>query len=99
MSDNDRQPIKLHRGNDDTVLSLGNAGHPYLKLPPRYEQHNLLGVSISAETKPKVYGLTEGQEFIGREGWVSIIYAWPLSEVGLPDNEKMENEEKPYKEE
>ncbi len=97
MTDKEK-PIKLHRGSDNPVLSLGGAGHPYLKLPPQYEQQNLLQVNITSDNKPKVYGLTAGQQYTGREGWVSVIYAWPLAEVGLPD-EANEEEETPYTEE
>lgn len=93
MAQDSKKPIKLHRDNkNDPVLSLGNADHPYLKLPPRYEQTTMLGVNISSKSKPKVYGIKEGTEYVGKAGWVSIVYAFPLSEVGIETEVKSEED-------
>jgi hypothetical protein len=100
MSEDSTKPIKLHRdAKNDPVLSLGNAEHPYLKLPPRYEQTTMLGVNITSKSKPKVYGIKEGTEYVGKAGWVSIVYAFPLSEVGIDTETTEENEDKPFEEE
>jgi len=97
MTNQRKKPIRLHRGGN-VVLPVGNTKHPYLKLPPRYEQENDLGITIGHGVEPKVYGILPGHEFIGREGWVSIVYAFKLSDVALEQNNK-NNEEKPYEEE
>ena len=93
------RPIKLLR-TGDAILSIGGSGHPYLKLPPAYEQNTLLGVRITDQTLPKVYGITAGQQYTGKEGWVSIVYAFKLEDVGIEQtNEQEEKEETPFEEE
>jgi hypothetical protein len=98
MSDKNRKPKRLHRGGN-VVLNIGNTKHPYLKLPPRYEQHNDLGVSIGSNVEPKVYGILPGAEFVGRDGWVSIVYAFKMSDVALEENESTEDNDSPFEEE
>tara|TARA_B100000085_G_scaffold208908_1_gene192748 strand:- start:31 stop:273 length:243 start_codon:yes stop_codon:yes gene_type:complete len=80
------------------MLTVGNTKHPYLKLPPRYEQENDLGIVIGNGVEPKVYGVLPGQEFVGRDGWVSIVYSFRMSEVALERNNKNEDET-PFEEE
>lgn len=93
----DTKPIKLHRGDSDAVLTLGNTKHPYLKLPPRYEQKNLLGVMIPNGAKPKVYGILPGSEFVGKEGWVSLVYAFKEDDLDVVEVNK--EDESPFEEE
>tara|TARA_R100000455_G_C6168507_1_gene50899 strand:- start:170 stop:466 length:297 start_codon:yes stop_codon:yes gene_type:complete len=92
-----KRPVRLHRGGK-VVLPVGNTKHPYLKLPPRYEQENDLGITIGHEVEPKVYGILPGQEFVGREGWVSIVYAFRMSDVALETNTENNEEETPFEE-
>ena len=96
--DTTKRPVRLHRGGN-VVLNIGNTKHPYLKLPPRYEQQNDLGISIGHDVEPKVYGILPGAEFVGRDGWVSIVYAFKASDVALDTNSPEEDEESPFEEE
>jgi hypothetical protein len=92
------RPIKLLR-TGDAILSIGASSHPYLKLPPAYEQTTLLGVKITDQTIPKVYGITAGQQYTGKEGWVSVVYAFKLDDVGIEQTGNQENDETPFEEE
>lgn len=98
MADENKKPMRLHRGGN-VVLNIGNTKHPYLKLPPRYEQQNDLGISIGSDVEPKVYGILPGAEFVGRDGWVSIVYAFKMSDVALEGNESDEDNDSPFEEE